>query len=414
VKGHAPEVNDDPRSDVVSRQYDRWRYPPPIQDLEAYSKTNWELFDPIRSNRILWPDRGYRPDLDILIAGCGTNQAAVFAFTNRAAKVVAVDVSQSALDHQQYLKGKHGLHNLELQLLPIEGLSALQRDFDLIVCTGVLHHMADPLTGMKALAGCLRRDGAIGVMLYAKYGRIGVELLESVFRDLGLSPDDASVQLVKDAIPMLPAEHPVRNYLKVARDLQTDGAVVDTFLHGRQRSYTVQECMDLVASAGLAFQGWFHKTPYYPHEILAPSSRFHAALAKLPDVKLWSVMERVQTLNATHFFMACRPDRPKEQYTIDFSTAGSLDYVPMLRTACLVSGADIIWGGTAKLRLSPAQLPFVQLVDGHRSIREIAAIVARGGDGELTGDTDAAEEFARLLFQALWRLDFLAMAINAS
>ena len=414
MKGHAPEVNDDPRSDVVSRQYDRWRYPPPIQDLEAYSRTNWELFDPFRSHRILWPDRQYRPDLDILIAGCGTNQAAVFAFTNRAAKVVAVDVSQSALDHQQYLKDKHGLHNLELHLLPIEELSGLQRDFDLIVSTGVLHHMADPLTGMKALASCLRRDGTIGVMLYARYGRIGVELLESVFRDLGLSPDDASVQLVKDAIPMLPAEHPVRNYLKVAHDLQTDGAVVDTFLHGRQRSYTVEECIDLVASAGLAFQGWFHKTPYYPHEILAPSSRFHAALAELPDIKLWSVMERVQTLNATHFFMACRPDRPKEQYTIDFSTADTLDYVPVLRTACLVSEADIIWPGSARLRLSPAQLPFVQLVDGHRSIREIAASVAQRADGELPGDTDAAEEFARMLFQALWRLDFLAMAINAS
>jgi SAM-dependent methyltransferase len=407
-------MNDDPRSDVVSRQYDRWRYPPPIQDLEAYSRTNWELFDPFRSHRILWPDRQYRPDLDILIAGCGTNQAAVFAFTNRAAKVVAVDVSQSALDHQQYLKDKHGLHNLELHLLPIEELSALQTDFDLIVSTGVLHHMADPLTGMKALASSLRRDGAIGVMLYAKYGRIGVELLESVFRDLGLCPDDASVQLVKDTIATLPAEHPVRNYFKVARDLQTDGAVVDTFLHGRQRSYTVQECIDLVASAGLAFQGWFHKTPYYPHEILAPSSRFHAALAELPDIKLWSVMERVQTLNATHFFMACRPDRPKEQYTIDFSTTEYLDYVPVLRTACLVSGADIIWGGAAKLRLSPTQLAFVQLVDGHRSIREIAASVAQCGDGELPGGTDAAEEFARKLFQALWRLDFLAVALNAS
>jgi SAM-dependent methyltransferase len=407
-------LNDDPRSDVVSRQYDRWRYPPPIQDLEAYSKTNWELLDPFRSHRILWPNREYRPDLDILIAGCGANQAAVFAFTNRDAKVVAVDVSQSALEHQRYLKDKHGLHNLELHLLPIEELATLQRDFDLIVSTGVLHHMADPLTGMKALASCLRRDGAIGVMLYAKYGRIGVELLESVFQDLGLSQDDASVQLVKEAIPMLPAEHPVRTYLKVARDLQTDGAVVDTFLHGRQRSYTVQECIDLVASAGLAFQGWFHKTPYYPHEILAPSSRFHAALAKLPDTKLWSVMERIQTLNATHFFMACRPDRPKEQYTIDFSTAGSLDYVPMVRTACLVSGADIIWGGTAKLRLSPTQLPFVQLVDGHRSIREIAASVAQRGDDELPGGTDAAEELARKLFEALWRLDFLAMALDAS
>jgi hypothetical protein len=229
---------------------------------------------------------------------------------------------------------------------------------------------------------------------------------------LGLSQDDASVQLAKDAISMLPAEHPVRNYFKVARDLQTDGAVVDTFLHGRQRSYTVEGCMDLVASAGLAFQGWFHKTPYYPHDILVPSSRFHAALAELPDIKLWSVMERVQTLNATHFFMACRPDRPKEQYTIDFSTAESLDYVPVLRTACVVSEADIIWPGAARLKLSPAQLPFVQLVDGHRSIREIAAIV-RGG-GELPGGAGAAEEFARGLFQELWRLDFLAMAFNGS
>lgn len=406
-------MNDDPRSDVVSRQYDRWRYPPPIQDLEVYSKTNWEWFDPFRSHRILWPDREYRPDLDILIAGCGANQAAVFAFTNRAANVVAVDVSQSALDHQQYLKDKHGLHNLELHLLPIEGLSALQRDFDLIVSTGVLHHMADPLTGMRALASCLRRDGTIGVMLYAKYGRIGVELLESVFRDLGLSQDDASVQLVRDAISMLPTEHPVRNYFKVARDLQNDGAVVDTFLHGRQRSYTVDGCLDLVASAGLAFQGWLHKAPYYPHDMLVPSSRFHAALAQLPEIKLWSVMERVQTLNATHFFMACRPDRPKEQYTIDFDAAESLGYVPVLRTACHVSEADIIWPG-ARLKLSPVQLPFIQLVDGRRSIREIAARVAQRGDGEPAGGTDEAEEFARRLFRSLWRLDFLAMALDAS
>jgi SAM-dependent methyltransferase len=407
-------VNDDPRSDVVSRQYDRWQYPPPIQDLEVYSKTNWEWLDPFRSHRILWPDREYRPDLDILIAGCGANQAAVFAFTNRAAKVIAVDVSQSALDHQQYLKDKHGLHNLELHLLPIEELSALQRDFDLIVSTGVLHHMADPLTGMKALANCLRRDGAIGVMLYAKYGRIGVELLESVFRDLGLSQDDASVQLVKDAMSVLPADHPVRNYFKVARDLQTDGALVDTFLHGRERSYTVQECIDLVATAGLAFQGWFHKTPYYPHDFLAPPSGFHTVLAKLPEIKLWSVMERLQTLNATHFFMACRPDRPKEQYTINFSTSESLDYIPLLRTACHVSGADIIWPGATSLRLSPAQQLFVQLVDGRRTIREIAASVAQRGHGELAGSTEEAEEFARRLFQALWRLDFLAMALDAS
>jgi SAM-dependent methyltransferase len=405
-------VNDDPRNDVVSRQYDRWQYPPPIDDLEAYSKNNWEWFDPFWAHRVLWPDRGYRPDLDILIAGCGANQAAVFAFTNRDARVVAIDVSQSALDHQQYLKDKHSLDNLELHLLPIEEVSALGRDFDLIVSTGVLHHMADPLTGMTALAGRLRPDGAMGVMLYAKYGRIGVELLESVFRDVGLGQDEASVQTVKDVVAALPADHPVRSYLTVARDLQTDGALVDTFLHGRQRSYTVGDCLDLVAAAGLTFQGWFHKSPYYPHEILTPAGEFRTHLAKLPERELWSVMERLQTGNATHFFMACRPDRPEEQFTIDFTADRAVDYVPMPRTACLLSEADLLGPGY-RLRLAPAQLPFAQLVDGRRSIREIAARAAQHGGG-LVGSTGEAEGFARKLFQELWRLDFLAMAIGDS
>ena len=68
-----------PKADVVTRQYERWRYPEPIQDLEAWLRNNWEWFDPSHASRILWPDRSYKHDLDILIAGCGTNQAAVFA-----------------------------------------------------------------------------------------------------------------------------------------------------------------------------------------------------------------------------------------------------------------------------------------------------------------------------------------------
>jgi 2-polyprenyl-3-methyl-5-hydroxy-6-metoxy-1,4-benzoquinol methylase len=54
---------------------------------------------------------------------------------------VAIDISQSSLDHQQYLKDKYGLRNLELHLLPIEELSMLETGFDLVVSTGVLHHM---------------------------------------------------------------------------------------------------------------------------------------------------------------------------------------------------------------------------------------------------------------------------------
>jgi SAM-dependent methyltransferase len=405
-------VTDDPLGDGVSRQYDRWEYPPPVTDIAAWSKTHWDWFDPFWAHRVLWPNREYRPDLDILIAGCGTFQAALFAFMNRAARVVAIDVSRSALKHQQHLKDKHGLDNLELHLLPIEEVSTLSRDFDLIVSTGVLHHMADPLAGLTALGRCLRTDGALGVMLYAKYGRIGVDMLESAFGDLGLTQDDTSVQLVKEAIAVLPADHPVRTYLKAARDLVSDGALVDTFLHSRQRSYTVEECLELVSSAGLAFQGWFHKTPYYPHDVVAPASRLQAMLNQLPDIKLWSVMERLQPANATHFFIACRPERPKADYAIDFTTAAALDYVPLLRTACVLSGDEIHLPG-AKLKLNPAQLPFVEQVDGRRTIREIIEKVAQRGDvGPENGNL--VREFGRKLFESLWRLDFLAMALNPS
>jgi SAM-dependent methyltransferase len=403
-------VNDNPRADIVARQYARWRYPEPIHDLGAWVGNNWQWFDPLHAHRTFWPDRDYKPDLDILIAGCGTNQAAVFAFTNPAAKVLGVDISQPSLDHQQYLKEKHGLWNLELRLLPIEELPRLGRAFDLVVSTGVLHHMADPLAGMKALAACLRRDGALAVMLYAKYGRIGVELLQSVFADLELRQDDASVHMVREAMSSLSKDHYVQGYRRLEPNFQSDAVLVDTFLHSRDRSFTVDDCIDLVAAAGLVFQGWLLKASYYPHDLLTPASKFYSAVNTLPEPKLWSVMERINTLNACHFFMACRPDRPKERYTIDFSTDDSLDYVPLMRMRCGLSGADIFrpdW----RMRLNPAQLSFVRHVDGRRSIRAIAACVAQSGEAPQAKPADL-EAFGRKLFQSLWRLDFLAMALE--
>ena len=70
----------DPRSDVINRQYERWTYPEPITDMPTWLTSHWQWYDPTHAHPILWPDRGYRPDMDILIAGCGTNQAAVFAY----------------------------------------------------------------------------------------------------------------------------------------------------------------------------------------------------------------------------------------------------------------------------------------------------------------------------------------------
>lgn len=126
---------------------------------------------------------------------------------------------------------------------------------------------------------------------------------------------------------------------------------------------------------------------------------------------MWSVMERLQTLNGCHFFMACRPDRPKESYTIDFSTVAALDYVPLLRARCGICGDEAVWPG-ARIRLNPAQLAFVQNVDGRRTIREIAKRVAQQDESNRVSAADV-ETFGRKLFQSLWRLDFVAMALDA-
>jgi SAM-dependent methyltransferase len=400
----------DPRADVVAKQYEKWTYPEPIQNLETWLTNNWQWFDPSHAHRVLWPDRPYQPDMDILIAGCGTNQASVFAYTNRAAKVVAVDVSQASLDHNRYLKDKYSLKNLELQLLPIEDVPSLDKKFDLIVSTGVLHHMAEPKVGMKALADCLRPDGVAAIMLYARYGRTGVELMQAIFRELGLEQNEESLSMVKEATNSLSPSHPLQSYISIAPDLKFDAGMVDTFLHGRDRSYTVEDCLDLVDSAGLVFQDWFLKNSYYPPTLTEPGNGFYAAVNQLEPQKIWAVMERIKTLNACHFFLACHPSRPEQKYRIDFTSSRALDYVPMLRLRCGIRGDEIYRPGWT-VRLDPTHLAFAQHVDGERSIREIAERVALSG--VLANTDQAALEYTGLeLFEDLWRTDFVGMDLS--
>jgi len=397
--------NPNPLADVVSGQYEKWVYPEPIRDLPGWLAGNWQWFDPSHASRIFWPDRDYRADLDILVAGCGTNQAAVFAYTNPGARVTAIDVSASSLDHHRFLKEKYALRNLELHRLPIEEVGSLARDYDLVVSTGVLHHMASPEAGMRALAAVLRTEGVAAIMLYARHGRIGVELMQAIFREIGLTQDEASLFTVKEAIALLPTDHPVRNYLTLAPDLRFDAGLVDTFLHGRDRSYTVDDCLDLVASAGLVFQGWFLKTSYEPP---SPSGGgFYTAVAALPDRERWRVMERINTRNACHFFTACRADRPPATYAIDPASSAILDAVPHFRHRCGLDGTTVSrhdW----RLPLAAAEAALVRLVDGRRTLRAIVAEAA--GDPGIAGhDPERLTALARRLFQSLVHRDFLML-----
>jgi SAM-dependent methyltransferase len=399
-------MNDDPLRDSVSGQYERWSYPQPVTDLEAWSAGNWQWFDPSHSHRLFWPDRPYRPGLEILIAGCGTNQAAQFAFANPDATVVGIDVSETSLGHERFLRDRHGLRNLELHRLPIERAGELGRTFDLVVSTGVIHHLAEPGRGLNALAGCLKPEGVAALMVYARYGRLGVEMLQSVFRELGLGQDEPSLRTVREALDLLPPDHPIASYRAIAPDLGSDEGMVDTFLHTRERTYTVDDCLDLVAGAGLAFGGFFFKAHYHP--MPAPPGSFLARVASLPIERQWAVMERIQFQNGCHFFTACRRDRPRESYSIDFGGTSALRYVPSLRHRWSVEVSRLVHGSRF-LALEPAEHAIVSLVDGHRTI---GAIAGEASVERALPMFDAAGREAALaaFFHLLWKLDAVAVA----
>lgn len=386
-------------------------YPSEIRDLDSWMDKNWEWFDPASAASTLWPDAQLGTDVDILVAGSGPNQAAIFARCNPASRVVGIDVSPRAIEHLHSLKDTYGLTNLDPHLMAVEEVRSVGREFDLIVATNVLEHLADPVSGLRELAHCLRRSGVLGIAVDAKYGRLGVEMLQTAFDVLGLAPDTSSVQVVRELISALPSEHPVLDYFKMAPvSAQSGAGLAHTFLHGESRVYSVNDTLGLVRSAGLAFQGWFLKAPYYPHDWFAPGTPLGDAVDSLSGSELWSVMERLNVMNACHMFMACHPDRPVASYEIDFSTANALDYIPEFRARCGFE-RDELYRPNWRTRINPIQTAFLEHVNGYRSIRKIAKqVLKHSGSAEL--NLAGLEEFGCSFFASLWKLDFMAFTFG--
>jgi SAM-dependent methyltransferase len=383
-------------NDAVRQQYEDWPYPPPIRNLDTWLQNNWQWFDPSHAHRQLWPDRADTEGLEILIAGCGTNQAAIFAYTNPTARVVGLDVSQAGLAHHAWLKEQYRLSNLELQELPIEAAHTLSQDFDLIVCTGVLHHLADPEAGLSALSQRLKADGCIALMLYARYGRLGVELMQTLFAELNLQKDASSLQIIRDSFACIDPLHPLRSYLAIAPDLGHDTGLIDTFLNARERSYSVNDCMALLTYAGLVFQDWFFKAPYHPVTARPSSNALLEAIAQLSPRRQWAAMERIQSRNACHFLLACKPERAAGSYRLEPAGSDAGTLVPSLRWRCSLNGGTLITPHL-RIQLNEAEQALMLGMDGRRCIGELCA-----PDGL---------EAAKAAIQRLWLLDGLDLAL---
>ena len=400
-----------PLTDAVTAQYEQWSYPPPYTDLESLPLNGPESnFKDFRALHLAyWPAESYREDRDILVAGCGTMAAACYAWLYPKARVMGIDLSAASLAHEQLLKEKYSLANLTLHRLPLEQAGSLGITFDFIACHGVLHHLADPVAGLSALREVLKIDGVAALMVYAKYGRLGVYMLQDFFRLLGLKQDAAGVADVKQTLSLVSPNHPVQQYLRMATDLNSNAGLVDTFLHTRDRAYSVRDCLDLVRGAGMVFQGWEESMRYncdLPFANLPSESSLLQRMAALPEEQAWEAAELFRGNIPVHFFYACRADRDPRRYRIHFEGKDFLGYVPVPRFSSVLPG-DPRQGRPAILQrplvppvaVAPAHLPVLRQIDGTRTVADCLNAQPLAGE--------AGVAFGRELFSYYWRQGYL-------
>src|SRR4051812_23780391 len=94
--------------------YERYPYPPAVDSLDRYRAMWMDGRLRRQEHHRFWPARPFRDDQSILVAGCGTSQAARYAMRWPAARVVGIDFSEESLRCTQDLRRKHHLDNLEL------------------------------------------------------------------------------------------------------------------------------------------------------------------------------------------------------------------------------------------------------------------------------------------------------------
>jgi SAM-dependent methyltransferase len=317
------------RTEEIRDFYERMPYPAPLTSLDEHRR----LYENPERRRaefhLIWPANRPRANQEILIAGCGTSQAARYALREPDARVTGIDVSETSLRHTRDLQRKYNLENLELHQLAIESVKELGRSFDLVVCTGVLHHLPDPDRGLRALRDVLKPRGAMRLMVYARYGRTGIYMLQEYCRILGVRASESDLRGLGAGLEALPADHPISGVLRKAKDFRRPEAMADALLHPQDRAYTVPELYEWLDRCGMSFGRWIEQAPYSAQCGLVARSPHAARLASLPSRLQHAAVELFRGTMVSHSFIAHRDDRPDTSQPITFAGDRWRDYVPI-------------------------------------------------------------------------------------
>jgi len=394
-------------AEEVRSFYDRYPYPRPVDSLEQYSRL-WE--DPLRrraDHHLFWPDRPYGEDHTILIAGCGTSQAAKHALRWPSANVTGIDVSATSVRCTEELKRKYTLNNLQVHQLAIEQVDQLETSFDQIVCTGVLHHLANPDAGLAALHDVLKADGAMHLMVYAPYGRTGIYMLQEFCRRMGISATDEGIRDLIAALRSLPPGHPLERILREAPDFGHVAALADALLHPQDRAYSAPQLFDFIERAQLTFGRWVKQAPYAPCCGVIAQLPQAAYMANLTPKEQYAAVELFRGTMVRHSVIAYRNDKTGGSYPVSFAGDAWQRYVPIRASDTICVQERLPAGAAAVLinrnhtytdifmTINSMEKRLFDAVDGNHTIDEILK-------STLISPQPTHHDMARTFFQRLW------------
>jgi tetratricopeptide (TPR) repeat protein/2-polyprenyl-3-methyl-5-hydroxy-6-metoxy-1,4-benzoquinol methylase len=275
---------EDEVSRQVRRQYEENPYPrwektePPAQPF---------LFDQYLRRRM--PAAVFRnldkPRIDILIAGCGTGQHAIETAQRFAgADVLAVDLSVTSLAYAKRKALALGLAQIEYGQADILKLASLGRAFDLVESSGVLHHLADPFAGWRALLALLRPGGFMAIGLYSEIARADIVAARAFIAERGYPSTAEGIRQCRQDI----LDNGARFKSVIGSgDFFSTSNCRDLLFHVQEHRLTIPQIAHFVADHGLAFVGFDldHLTAQR-YRTRFPDDR------TMTDLAAWDVFER--------------------------------------------------------------------------------------------------------------------------
>ena len=227
-------VSEEVRGQYEASPYPRWRK---VMSVPAQASIfGWRV-----------PDRP-----NVLIAGCGTGQHAIHAGQRYAgARLLGVDLSRASLGYGMRKAREAGIGNIAFAQADLLELAVTGFEFEIIECSGVLHHMDDPFEGARALIGRLRPGGLIKISLYSAKAR---EVLKPA-KALAKHYTPETIRQLREAIATAPEGDPVRGCTRFT-DFFATSSCRDLLMHVQEHELTIPDLKRMLAENQLAFRGF--------------------------------------------------------------------------------------------------------------------------------------------------------------